>query len=420
MPAPPMDILPSTHYHTPFVNRFNSEHPANAQELDLAEETLIAAARAETGLERFGDESFRQPMKILLKAVDKEAHLNPFGRFNARMRTLRSLGNLLRANACFESYPEIRRRKIAAPVIIVGLHRSGTTRLQRMMATDPRLQYLRTWEGFNPAPRLDLPEMGKAARREEVRQHLFRGQDLYPGAFTAHPMDADWPEEEMLLLNHSFSGFAPLGLYHVPSYYRWFLDDDKSAAYRAMAELMKLISWSRGEAEDQRWLLKNPQHMLNLPTLLQTFPDAKLVFMHRDPLKTVGSILSLSWSYAVQHTDLPCRAWIRDTWMDFYEQMAHRCMRAREKLPASQQLDVYFEDMNGDWRKVMSRIYTFAGLDFNADTEHAMATWLADSEREGHHKGHRYALEDFGLTRDKVNARMMFYREHYRIPSEGK
>lgn len=415
-----MDILPSTHYHTPFVKRFNSEHPANAHGLDLSDEALIAAARAETGLERFGDESFRQPMKILLDAVDKEAHLNPFGRFNARMRTLRSLGNLLRANACLEAYPEIRRRKIAAPIIIVGLHRSGTTRLQRMMATDPRLQYLRTWEGFNPAPRLDLPELGKTARREEVRQHLLSGKDLYPGAFTAHPMDADWPEEEMLLLNHSFSGFAPLGLYHVPSYYRWFLDDDKNAAYRAMAELMKLISWARGETEGQRWLLKNPQHMLNLPTLLQTFPDAKLVFMHRDPLKTVGSILSLSWSYAVQHTDLPCRAWIRDTWMDFYEQMARRCMSAREKLPASQQLDVHFEDMNGDWRKVMSRIYTFAGLDFNADAEHAMATWLADSEREGLHKGHRYALEDFGLTKDEVNARMMFYREHYRIPSEGK
>jgi hypothetical protein len=233
-------------------------------------------------------------------------------------------------------------------------------------------------------------------------------------------MDADWPEEEMLLLNHYFSGFAPLGLYHVPSYYRWFLENGKEPAYRDMAEMMKLISWSRGEPEDKRWLLKNPQHMLDLPTLLRTFPDAKLVFMHRDPVKTVGSIMSLSWSYAVQHTDLPCRAWIRDTWMDFYEQMARRSIAAREHIPEDQQLDVQYADMNRDWREQMRRVYDFIGLEFTPEAENAMSDWLAESEREGLHGGHRYALEDFGTTAEEVDARMKFYREHYGISYEGK
>jgi hypothetical protein len=413
-----MDILPSTHYHTPLVKQFNSEHPAGSTDIDLSAAALLAGARKETGLERFGDESFLPVMNTLLDDVEKEANLNPFGRFVASSRTLRSLNNRLWANACFEAHPEIRQRKIAAPVIIVGLHRSGTTRLQRMMATDPRLQYLSTWEGINPAPRLNLPDSGRAARHEEVKKSLAARQFMYPGAFTAHPMDADWPEEEMLLLNHSFSGFSPLGLFHVPGYYRWFLEDDKSAAYHYMAELMKLISWSRGEPEDKRWLLKNPQHMLDLPTLMKTFPDAKLVFMHRDPIKTVGSILSLSWYYSVQHTDLPCRAWIRDTWMDFYEQMARRCIVAREHIPAAQQLDVQYADMNRDWRAVMRRVYDFAGLDFSADTENTMASWLAASEREGLHGGHSYALEDFGTTAGEIDARMKFYREHYAIPYE--
>lgn len=414
-----MDILLSTHYHSPVAKQFNSEHRGSSLEIDLSEDILIAEARRETGLERFGDEDFLPAMRSLLNAVNNEAQLNPFGRNNARMRTLRSLDNRLWANACFEAHPEIIQRKIAAPVIIVGLHRSGTTRLQRMMATDPRLQYLKTWEGFNPAPRLGLPEMGKAERREEVRRFFSHGQEIYPGAFTAHPMDADWPEEEMLLLNHSFSGFSPLGLFHVPSYYRWFLEDDKRAAYRYMAELMKLISWSHGEPENKRWLLKNPQHMLDLPTLMKTFPDAKLVFMHRDPIKTVGSIMSLTWYYAVQHTDLPCRAQIRDVWMDFYEQMARRCIAARKHIPAAQQLDVHYADMNRDWRTEMRRIYEFAGIEFSADAESAMAGWLAESEREGLHSGHRYALEDFGTTAEEVDARMKFYREHYAIPYEG-
>lgn len=414
-----MDMTPSSHYHSPIVKQFNLEHSDDLAPIDLSEGALLAAARRETGLQDFGDESFLPAMRTLHDAVENEAHPNPFGRHNARMRAIRSLANRLWANACFEAHPEIRQHKIAAPVIIVGLHRSGTTRIQRMMATDPRLQHLKTWEGFNPAPRLALPAMGQLERREEVRRLLSFARQIYPGAFTAHPMDEDWPEEEMLLLNHSFSSFSPLGLHYVPSYYRYFLEDDKSAAYLYMAELMKLISWARNDVEDKRWLLKNPQHMLDLPTLLKTFPDAKLVFMHRDPVKTVGSVMSLMWSYAVQNTDLPCRAQIRDVWMDFYQQMAHRSIEARAHIPATQQLDVQYDEMNRDWRTVMRRVYDFAGLEFNSDAENGMAAWLASSEREGLHSGHRYALEDFGTTAKEVDARMKFYRERYDIPHES-
>ena len=412
-----MDTRPSTYYHSPIVRQFNSTHPAASGEIDLSAETLIAEARKETGLERFGDENFQPALRTLLDSIEREARLNPFGRSIAKARTLGSLKNRLWADACFDAYPEIRQRKIVAPLIIVGPHRSGTTRLQRMLATDSRLQHLKTWEGINPAPRPDWPESGKNARHEEAKKMIDMRKNVYPGAM-AHPMDADWPEEEMLLLNHSFCSFSALGLYNIPGYYRWFLDADKTAAYRYMADMMKLISWSRGDPENKRWVLKNPQHMLDLDVLLDIFPDAKLVFTHRDPLKTVGSMLSLAWFFAVQHTDLPCRASIRDVWMDFCEQLVRRCMQARGAIPASQQIDVYYADMNRDWRAEMRRVYEFAGMEFDAETKNAMANWLAESEREGLHSGHRYNLEDFGTTAEEVDARMKFYREHYAIPYE--
>lgn len=413
-----MDTQPSTHYHSSFVSRFNNDHPAAQAEFPLAEDLLLGAARKETGLTEFGDESFLSAMRIMHDAVTHESAPNAFGLFNARMRALRSLTNRLWANACFEARPEIRLREIAAPLIIVGLHRSGTTRLQRMLAVDPRLQYLSAWEGFNPAPRLTMPELGKAARYAEVHQALTLGGDIYPGAFTAHPMHADWPEEEMLLLNHSFAGFSALGLHRMPTYFKWFLEDPKRDAYRYMADLLKLVGWSRGAPGERRWVLKNPQHMLDLPTLMETFPDAKLVFVHRDPLKTVGSVMSLMWFYAVQNTDLPARSWIRDTWMTFYEEMARRSIEARRAIPAAQQIDVYFDAMNEDWRGEMQRIYDFAAIEFTSETETAMADWLAESAREGHHGGHRYALEDFGTSAEEVDARMKFYRDHYAIRRE--
>lgn len=415
-----MDTLPSTHYHTPFVANFNCEAREKGDIIDLTPEALIAEAQRECGLDAFGDESFLPVMQLLLESADQHGALNPFGRFIARMRTVRSLKNRLWADACFAERPEIKQRRLSAPIIIVGPHRSGTTRLQHLLACDPQLQFLSTWEGTNPAPRPGLPECGREQRYEEVRQGLGARQHMYPGAFVAHPMEPDWPEEEMLLLNHSFCGFSPLGLYQVPEYYRWFIDGDKTFGYQYMADLMRLIAESRGEQGERRWLLKNPQHMLDLPILLAVFPDAKLIFTHRDPIKTVGSIMSLVWFYAVQHTDRNCRGWIRDVWLDFCERMARRCMAAREHIPAAQQLDVQYAEMNRDWRATMRRIYDFAELEFTPAAEQAQADWLAQSEREQRHGGHRYALEDFGTSDEEVDQRMMFVRERYDIPYERR
>lgn len=418
-----MDKHPSTEYHSLPVRKFNTDKRAADPDwqtsLNLSPEKLIAEARQATGLSNFGSEDFLAPMQVLLQSAETSAELNPFGRFALRSHTLRMLRNGLLAQACFEKYPEIRKRKIAAPLIIIGPHRSGTTRLQRMIATDTRLQYLRAWEGINPAPELDRLDRGAAERHDEVKQMLDGRKLMYPNAYLAHPMHADWAEEEMLLLNQSFAGFLPLGFFHVPDYYRWLIEANKKFAYEYMADLMRLISAMRGDAEDKGWILKNPQHMLDLDTLLQTFPDAKLVFTHRDPVKTAGSLISLMWSYAIQHTDVPCRLRTRETWLNFAEQMARRSIMARKRIHEAQQLDVYYQDMNRDWEAVMQRIYDFAGLEFTPAARQAMASWLQESESENHHAAHRYKLEDFGLTADEVDARMQFIRREYDIPYEA-
>jgi len=415
-----MDTKPSSFYHPQQVQDINAAE-GGVLLSDLTPQALMAAARAETGLERFGDECFLPGLQALCDSLRDDAKLNAFGRLHMQQNAIGFLKNRLLANACFEAHPEILERKISAPVIIVGPHRSGTTRMQRMMSADPQLSHLRTWEGFNFGPRPDLPNLGAAERREEVKGFLTAVDALYPGALVGHPMDADWAEEELHLLDSSWCGFSPLGLYSgIDSYYQWFMNSDKTAAYEYMIKLLKLISWSRGESENKRWVLKNPQHMLNLDVLLKVFPDAKLVFTHRDPLKTVASVMSLMWHFAVQHTDDNCRVPVRDLWLDFCEQAARRCIDARRHIGADQQLDVYYEEMNADWRAAMRRVYEFAGLDWNARAEHAMDNWLADSEKENHHGGHRYSLNDFGLCEQQVDARMKFARERYAIPYERK
>lgn len=415
---------PSTFYHSEPVKNIiegrRAEIAAGGPPTDLSEEALLAAARNDTGLERFGDESFLPALRILLKSLNTEADLNEWGRLHAFGNIVGSLKNRLWANACFEAHPEILERKIPAPIIIMGPHRSGTTRMQRMMSSDPQLQFLATWEGINPAPRPGLDDFGKAQRREEVKGAFDAFQPMYPVAFQGHPMDADWAEEEMLLLNHSFCSFYFMCNYSVPSYYEWFRDADLTDGYRTMANMMKLISWQRGDPEDKRWVLKDPEHMLHLDVLIKTFPDARLVFTHRDPLKTVASIISLMWLFARQCTDKPIRVPIRDVWLDFCERAARRCIESREKVPASQQIDVQYEDMNQDWESVMRRVYEFGGVPFNDTAKDALGAWLAHSESEGRHAGHRYSLEDFGTSDEAVDEIMMFVRKRYGIPYEGK
>ncbi len=416
-----MDTKPSTHYHPPEVVDFNKRAralgPSESENVALSAEALLAEARRDTGLEHFGDESFLPALRTLLQTTQQDIEFNPFGRMTLKARILRPLKNRLWANACFQAHPEILERPIAAPIVIVGPGRSGTTRLQRLLAADSRFQHLKTWEGFNPAPRLDLPAHGKAERRAETEEFLRKGKEINPGAFAAHPMGTDWAEEEILLINHSFCGVMAMGLHR---YHDWLLGYDKTSAYRYMANLMRLISWSRGDAPDKRWILKTPHHMLDLDFLMKVFPDAKVIFTHRDPLKTVPSTMSLMWHYAVQTTDQPLRQPIRDVWMHLCEEMDRRCMRVRDSMRPEQQLDVQYAEVSGDWHAVMQRIYDFIGMDLTPQAMQSIADWQATSEKDNQHGGHTYALEDFGLTAAEVDTRMQFARERYAIPFEGR
>jgi hypothetical protein len=388
--------------------------------VQLTEAALLSEARQATGLERFGDESFLPALRMLIDGLRDEARLNDAGRMRAHGAILTSLKNRLWANACFEQHPEILERRITAPLVIVGPGRSGTTRLQRMLSADPRLQYLSTWEGMHPAPRPGQPDFGKQQRHAEVKTLLEHRRRVNPESYTAHPMDADWAEEETLLLNHSFCGFFALGNFDMPSYRTWYLASDKADSYRYMTQLLKLIAWMRGTPEDRPWILKAPPHMLALDALLGEFPDARVVFTHRDPVKTTGSTMSLMWSFYRHNTDTPSRETIRDIWLPLCEKMARDCMLAREAIPVAQQLDVQYDEMNRDWRAVMQRIYEFARLPFDVETEQKLAAWQEQSDSENHHGGHRYTLEEFGTTAAEVEARMGFYRERFTIPHEGK
>lgn len=363
--------------------------------------SLVEKAQLETGLCDWGSSPALGNLKVLIDALP-DASLNSLGEKVLLGRVMGSLKNRLRFNAYVAANQSLLSTTVREPIIIVGPHRSGTTRLHRMLAQDSRFRHLKTWEGMNPGPFTDSDD--ETRRKHEAQLSLNFRHSTYEKAYAMHSMNVDWAEEEMLLLNHSFWSFSYLGLFNIPQYYEWFMANQGNDEYGDMLRFMQ--SMHSGGAQ---WILKNPQHMLNLPSLWATFPDAKFIFIHRDPSKTVGSMLSMACHFSEKHSDLSHRTSIINTWLDFCEQSAKRCQSARKLIPQKQQYDVFYQDMDNDWLTTIRGIYEFVGQPMLDDVAAAMDLWLTASTKEA---SHHYDLADFGLSDAAISERFGFVRNY--------
>jgi len=388
----------------------------------LDRDSLLARARQDTGLEDFGDERFLEPLQHLLDALEAEADLNPIGRYMNRTNILRLLRHRLYARDLLERHPEILEREIPDPVVVVGLARSGTTRLHRLLAADNRFLHLQSWESVFPVP---YPECftAKAAGRPDPRiAVLDKGLKavLYmaPQIAAVHPLGTFEVEEELGLLQHGFSSQIFEIQARIPSFAEWLMRHDQYAAYEYMVVLLKIISWFRDDPPDKPWVLKTPQHMQDLDALLHVFPNARLVCPHRDPIKVVGSVCSTAWNALVRDSDSVTMEWVGREWLDKTGRMLHKTLRLRdEAVPRNRQYDIRYADISADWYRAMQGVYDFLELPFTDRAKNGMQDWLERSRRQ-HVGAHRYSLADFGLDEQQVDQRLMFYRERFDIPYE--
>ena len=372
-------------------------------------------------LDDFGDPWFEKPLDVLLQSARDEARLNAAGDLSA-MKTLHHLlRDRLYAQMWFDRHPEILARPIRKPVVIVGPMRSGTTRLHRLLSSDRRFAHLRSFETSSPVPRPDFEEV-LAGRRDDFRPVLAKrilkvARLANPRTLSIHPTGPFEPEEELGLLASSFYGMKFEAQWRVPTFARWCEDESAVAAYRHMANLLRLIGWSQQESSLRPWILKTPQHMLDLPALMEVFPDARLIFSHRDPKSVVGSAASLAWNQTIIYADdvrpePHGREWLRKT-----ELMIERMRAARDHIPRDQMIDVQFDDMDKDWPASMQRIYDFLGLDI-APAMPGMETYVARTA-SAKRIPHAYSLQEFGLSEGEVYERFADYIRTYAVPVDN-
>lgn len=385
----------------------------------LDEASIVAEAQHKTGLSDFGDERFREPMRRLLHSLDREAKLSEGGRAAQRARVVGSLITRLSAEAFIARHPEILEQEIGGPLVIVGYTRSGTTRLHRLLAQDPRHHAVLWWENRSPVPwpgsdwRRDDPRLRDA--RYEVRRVL----ESVPELASIHPWDAEGADEDALLMEHAFLSWVPEASAHVPSY-RAFMDRaDHTPAYQFLERMLKILQWQkrqRGERGD-RWVLKTPMHNAHLDTLCRVFPGARLLQTHRDPLESVPSAASMYaalWELASDQVD---RKQVGDEVRLRQASAMAACLAFRDRFP-ERFCDVWYEDMQRDPLRELSRVYAWLGIPLPDEIRRRFQAWLVENAREKR-PAHRYTLEEFGLTEPGLAADYAFYRERFILSRRG-
>jgi hypothetical protein len=383
----------------------------------LEKDALLDEARAFTGLEDFGDPWFEQPFEVLLDSLRGEARLNAAGEWAACKQFVKVLADRQWAESWFTRHPEILARPLPRPIVVVGPMRSGTTWLHRLLAADHRFAHLRSFETVSPAPRPDFA-FDKPDFRVTLQRRIMRVARLAnPRTLQIHPTGPYEPEEELGLLCNSLYGNKHETQWWVPGYARWCEAVDAAPAYRQMARLLRLVAWSQQASSLKPWILKTPQHMLDLPALLKVFPDARVIFTHRDPLAVVASTASLVWNQTIIYSDHADPAKIGREWLRKTALMTERMRAARRHIPPDRQIDVHYEDMERDWRGSLCRIYRFLGLELEPALPQ-METYQRRCERRNG-ATHQYGLEQFGLTPGAVNDALADYVSAYRAAAAG-
>lgn len=387
----------------------------------------MQAARRATGLSHWGNDSFRAPFQHLLASLQGEARLPFVARLWFHQTIQRNLVNRLKIQSDLERYPEISRVPVRRPIFVIGMARTGTTFLQRLLAQDPASRAFRYWELCEPSPPPDPQSFERDPRRRKLmwaesflKRFLFtRSQRAALQA--AHPVGADDPEECEHLFMNSFMSLTMAALSATVSrrldYVRWLHAQDREWVYREHRQQVQLMSW---RSPGERLVLKCPAHFWALDALLKVYPDASLIWTHRDAAKQVASmcnnlslwmLLFLQAPYDLQELG---PALIEDL-----DTAIRRALAVRSKAEPARFYDLVYQDLVNDPIGAVRGIYSYFDYELTGEAEEAMRRWLTRERRRKRGRNVYYA-EDFGLTTGEIHHRFRSYQERFDIPVERR
>lgn len=374
---------------------------------------LMAQAMQHTGCNDFGDSRFEQPLSILVDSINHEAGLTPAGLMAAEQRLLSNLMTRLNVEASFAKHPEIEAESVDVAGVIVGLPRTGTTMLHRVLSSDPQFLFPTFYESRFPSAPQDWDYQGEDPRVAWVEAEITAILAASPELASVHPWQAKGAEEEVMMLENSFFSTVPEAYYRVPSYSRWLEDNDNRPGYEYLERMLKLLQWQKRKTgvTAKRWLLKTPHHLHHMDILLSIFPNAKIIQSHRDPLQTIPSLVSFNrylFGLGSDQVDLPELA---RHWSEKFAKGMIKTMQVRDQYP-DRFIDVDYRDTVKNPDAVIERIYSAMGVTLTAEARAAMEQWRSDNPRDAR-PPHEYTLAEFDFTEQQLADLFSQYRQRY-------
>jgi len=366
----------------------------------LDPDELMMAASKNQRSQDYGEGDFRLGLKKFCQAVNDDVYMHPLARFIVRRITRLRLEDRLRIEKYVQKYPAILNQSVTSPILITGQPRSGTTFLQRLLATDSQFRVTRTWELYDPVPAPD-PQRPKDPRIRRMEWDLRLLRWLAPGMQEAHPLKADDPEECYLLLERVFNQPVSCIFLDLPKYQEWLLNrkhQDLVSDYRYYLKQLQILQW---KDENPRWLLKAPVHALYLEALVEVFPDIRIIIADRDPMEAIPSLCSLSArmrSGFYRNDDL-CR--LGNRLLNLMVDGRKRLELARTSIDEKHFFFYDYAELIDNPLEVIQQVYQFVGAEFTSPVENQMTDFL-ETSRKGIHNRHRYELNDYGLTPERI------------------
>ena len=382
---------------------------------------LEEAARRTNGLDDLGDDSatFLDGLTRALDSLNTEAALNDLGTFIATERMVGHTVNRLGYVNDRKDDPAIAEQRIVEPVFIIGMPRTGTTILHDILAQDPANRAPITWEVMFPSPP-PRAQTFTTDPRIAVAAATFPDRDREIPEFKAiHPMGAELSQECVVMMGEAM--ITPLfhNQFRVPSYEDWVDHEaDFSTVYRFHQRQLQHLQ--AHHARD-RWVLKTGAHLWGLDKLLETYPDARIVFTHRDPVKSMTSYASLTTLVRGVGSDHVDPHEIAADWTPRLRRVLLNGIRIRaaKEYPQAKFADVLFTDFVRDQFAVVEQIYDAFGLPMSVEGAAAMHAFIAHNP-PGKHGVHAYRPEDYGIDREQTRADFAEYIDHFGLPPEEK
>ncbi|MEY4870102.1 MAG: hypothetical protein RIS11_1296 [Pseudomonadota bacterium] len=381
---------------------------------ELAVNALLQQAREATGLSDFGDDWFLRPLTRLVDDVNREAGLvSPESSAGARIQG--ALADRLQLEQYFKDHPEAAQERIDLACAIIGLPRTGSTMVHRLLAASPKLTALWWWETAFPFP---LP--GEAMDDPAPRQEAAKGMvdwllSEWPDFESIDPMDAMAINEEVVLLDRTFLSTTYDSMMPIHGYGHWQAEQDHEPAIRDLYRFLQVIQHQRVARGEVRrpWVFKTPHYVMGaLAGLLKVWPDVKLVMTHRDVGDVLPSYCSMCASLSVNSSTSYRKEAQGAHWTRRFRDGLNRLEAVRATLPEGQVIDVAYRDTVTDPQGTGEKILAALGYAPDADDRQAMQQAIAANAREARPK-HKYSAADFGLTPEGIAQDFADYHKQY-------